>query len=124
VSYAPASLDLNGRRNQAQPIRCGDDYVHVFTFVTGDEPPVPINKTGSTWLAQIRKFATSSAVIAEFTVTVTGADSNLVSIILSETQTALLEPGEYVWDLQEISGSSTITCLAGEVLVEPDVSRS
>jgi hypothetical protein len=124
MSYSPASLNLDGKRNQAQPIRRGDDYVHVFTFVTGDDPPVPIDKSGSTWLAQIRKFANSSAIVATFTTTVTGADSNLVSIILSDTQTALLEPGKYVWDLQEIAGSSTITRVAGEVLVEPDVSRS
>ena len=122
MSYSPARLNLNGKKYQAAPIRCGDDYVHVFTFVDANE--LPINKAGSTWLCQLRSFATSSVVEAEFEVTVTGTDSNIVTISLSDTITAALEPGNYVWDIQEIAGSVTVTRIAGAAVVEPDVSRS
>ena len=122
MSYSPARLNLNGKKYQAAPIRCGDDYVHVFTFVDANE--LPINKAGSTWLCQLRSFATSDVVEATFEVVVTGTDSNIVSIILTDTVTAALEPGNYVWDIQEIAGSVTVTRIAGAAVVEPDVSRS
>ena len=122
MSYSPARLNLNGKKYQAAPIRCGDDYVHVFTFV--DPDGVPINKAGSTWICQLRSFTTSTIVEAEFQVVVTGVDSNIVTISLSNMVTASLIPRTYVWDLQEITGSVTVTRIAGSAVVEPDVSRS
>jgi hypothetical protein len=122
MSNSPARLDLNGKKYQAAPIRCGDDFIHPITFEYSDGQP--INKSAVTWLCQLRPFASSDIIVATFDITVTGADSNIVSIILTDTVTALLEPGNYVWDLQEIDGSTTITRVAGVAVVEPDVSRS
>lgn len=120
MSVAPAILHLNGAQRQAAPIRRGDTYSHTFSFV--DAAGTPIDKSTSTFLAQIRP-TPDGTVTETFAVTVGGTGSNVVTVALTAEETAMLTPGVYVWDLQETAGGVTVTRLAGKVTVTADVSR-
>jgi hypothetical protein len=121
MSAAPATLHLNGDTAQAAPIRRGDTFSHVITFV--DDAAEAINKASSTFVAQIRNLPGDGAVIQAFTTAVSGAGSNLVTVSLTATQTAALTPGTYGWDLQETAGTEVTTRVAGDVLITQDFSR-
>lgn len=122
MSAAPAVCDLNGEDAQAAPIRRGDTYSHSFTFVT--EAAAAIDKSASTFRAQVRdQPGDSSTAVASFTVAVSGAGNNVVTISLTAVQTAQLAPGLYGWDLEETASGTVTTRLAGEALVTQDYSR-
>ena len=78
--------------------------------------------TGS-YVAQIRKRATDTAVLG--TLTVTTSIVNVVdtkfSLTMSDTDSRALGFGEFVWDLQDVNGD--ITRLTGDVVVSKDVTR-
>lgn len=73
-------------------------------------------------LAQIRETTETETVLQYLTVAVSGAGSDIVTLSLTPDETALLDPGEYVWDFQPDPDSET--WLKGDVTVEGDVSRS
>jgi len=122
MSVNPGHLDLNGKHGQAPALRCGDTYDHPLTFV--DSNGAAIDKSTATFMSQIRPSETSEIIIADFGIAITGAGNNVVTISLDATLTAPLIPGKYVWDLQETIGLTTVTRLAGEAVVESDVSRA
>ncbi len=84
-----------------------------------------------TYLAQIRKRATDTLVLATLTVTTTIVNESLVpplypgdtkfSLTMSDIDSRTLGFGEFVWDLQDVNGD--ITRLTGDVVVSKDVSR-
>ena len=121
MSAAPAVLNLNGD-GYAAPIRRGDTYSHPFTFVTS--AGAAIDKSACTFRAQIRDLpGDAAAATASFTVALSGAGSNVVTISMTATQTAQLAPGTYAWDLEETTGSTVVTRVAGEAVISQDVSR-
>lgn len=123
MSAAPAVLDLNGEEDQAAPIRRGDTYSHAFTFVTA--AAAAIDKSASTFRAQLRDLpGDASSAVVSFTVAVSGAGSNVVTISLTATQTAQLAPGVYGWDLEETAAGVVTTRLAGEAVVSQDFARA
>ena len=121
MSIAPAPLHLDGSAGGAAPIRRGDDWAHAITWVT--DAPAAIDKSGVTILAQLRS-SPDSAVVATFGSAVSGAGSNVVTLSLADTVTALLTPGHYVWDYQEVESTVVTTRLAGRAVVTADVSRT
>jgi hypothetical protein len=122
VSARPAPVNLDGGRDQAAPIRRGDDYTHSFTFV--DAAGAPISKAAPiTWRAQLRTTTSAAAATVSFTVVVSGVSNNIVTISLTEVQTAAIPAGKYVWDLEETNAGTVITRIAGVAVVERDVSR-
>lgn len=94
------------------------------TYVPGSY----INLTGVTPKAQIRRDASATTPVVEFTYTL-GDQSNpntvgSLSLILSHTQMATVPPGDYVWDMQLTFPDNTVsTYMAGSVTVTAEVTR-
>ena len=95
------------------------------TVTIEDGTGSPLDLTGYTALAQIRK-TYQSTTATDFTSTF-DADrtTGLITISLTNTQTAALEEGRYVYDLliTDLSGTKT-RVVEGIVTVNPSVSRS
>jgi hypothetical protein len=82
-----------------------------------------INITGRTYTAQVRGNADDAAAEVDFTCTLTTPASGILTCVLSATQTATLEPGNHVWDLQENASGVISTILSGAFTVLADVTR-
>lgn len=73
--------------------------------------------------AQIRKTYSSSTVSATFTTSIAEL-SGQVTISLTDTQTAALEAGRYVYDLNITSAAGVVTrVIEGQAIVTPGVTR-
>ena len=84
----------------------------------------PLNLTGYTAAAQMRKTYESSSVSATFTTSIAAADGQ-VTLTLTDTVTTALSPGRYVYDLVVTDGSSLSTrVVEGQAIVTPGVTRS
>lgn len=100
----------------------GDDYSNVVTLTTCvGTTSTPINITGRTYTAKVRRVASQTTADAVFTCTVTNAVAGEVTIYLTSAQTNLLNPADYKWDLQENAGGIITTILAGRCRVVQDV---
>jgi hypothetical protein len=80
----------------------------------------PISLAGYTLASQIRK-SYYSANAASFTATVIDAANGKLQLSFTSTQTGLIKPGRYVYDVEAISGSDSIRIFEGEVTVTPGV---
>ena len=104
-------------------IRTGDDESVTITFsdkATGS----PINITGRTYRAQIRRSPADATILATWTCAITSGAAGKLTLTLSDTTTATLSPGYAVWDLEETtSGGLVSTPLSGRVTIVQDVSR-
>jgi hypothetical protein len=98
-----------------------------------DAQAAPIDITGSTFSAQIRKTYNASTIDATFTFAITNAAQGKFTFTLSNTVTAALTAGadefdplsQYVWDLEMTSASGRVTPLFyGAVRVFREVSRT
>ena len=97
----------------------GDTWSAQVTISGASAPDLQ----GYTGLAQIRRdYADREPdVAATMTAVVTG--SKTVNISLSDEVTTKLY-GDYVWDMRLVAGDGSVTTvLAGEVRVDPDVTR-
>lgn len=119
MSIYPATLNFNGKSNQGAPLYIGDDFYHQFTFIDGAGDP--IDKSGATYVAQVKRSKTGN-VVAEFDVTVSGDDNNIVELFMSHENTILLDPGTYTWDLQE-TDDLVLTRVAGILVAKRGVSE-
>jgi D-Tyr-tRNAtyr deacylase len=82
-----------------------------------------LNLSGYTASAQIRKTYTSSNVSATFGTSISEA-AGQVTLTLSDTVTAGLSPGRYVYDLNiESSGGQVTRVVEGQAIVTPGVTR-
>ena len=101
----------------------GANFSTTVTIEDGNSSALDL--TGYTALAQIRK-TYQSTTATNFTSTF-DADrtTGLITISLTNTQTAALEEGRYVYDLliTDLSGTKT-RVVEGIVTVNPSVSRS
>lgn len=109
---APGALNLDLYR--------GDSYAHTLTFLDGDEDPIDLS--GRDYLAQIRPHATSTEILATFTIDDANADTGVLVLHLDADETAALSRSG-VWDLQETIGEVVTTILAGTATVTLDVTR-
>lgn len=101
----------------------GDTETVIATMTDGTSN---IAVAGRTYAAQLRSSPDSTTIGA--TMTCTGSDSptvGVVTCVLSATDSALLTPGYYYWDLQETVTATGVvsTVLAGLVTVLADVTR-
>lgn len=104
----------------------------TITRVRGDDWSIPgtitrngtaVDLTGATVTAQLRT-RTESADSTAFTVTVTDAAAGEVTLSLSDTVTAELRPGRYVYDVQVVlAGSTTTYGNVSSINVAGDVTR-
>ena len=73
--------------------------------------------------AQIRK-SYSSSTSTDFTTSISNASGGEITITLSDTQTAALEAGRYLYDvLITASGGDKTRVVEGQVTVNPSVTR-
>lgn len=87
-----------------------------------DDNDDPINLTGYTGAAQIRKHYTSSNSTS-FSVALGGVNGT-VDLSLTPTQTSNLAAGRYLYDVELTSGSGTVSRIVeGIVTVAPQVTR-
>lgn len=95
----------------------------VSTLALTDSNDVPINLDLYTASAQMRKHYTSSNATS-FSVTANGT-TGVITLALSANSTANLVSGRYVYDVEIVDGSGSITrVVEGIVTVTPNVTRS
>ena len=83
----------------------------------------PLNLTGYSAAAQIRKTYGSSNVSAVFTTSISAA-AGQVTLSLTDTQTSGLTAGRYVYDLNITSGAGVTTrVVEGQAIITPGVTR-
>lgn len=97
----------------------GDSYSHVITLQTLDGAPIDVS--GRTYQAMVRKVATQTAPNVTFTCTVTNGPAGEVTIYLTDVQTDTLDHGDYRWDFQEDASGIITTLLSGQFKVVQDV---
>lgn len=95
----------------------GDTYSHTVTFQDGTGAALDVS--GVTFTASIE--TTAGAATASFTVGTGSAASGIITLSLSSSTTGGITAGDYVWDLQGVSGGATTTYLAGRVRVRGQV---
>ena len=110
----PATLNI--------AVRTGDTETISVTIT--DETGAAVDIEGRAYAAQIRANASDTAVLATFTCAITDAAAGKLTATLSAASTAALTPGLAVWDLQETSGTTVTTLLAGQVTIVQDVTRT
>lgn len=87
-----------------------------------DDNGDPINLTGYTGDAEMRKHYTSSNS-QSFSINL-GGTSGTVTLSLTSAQTANLTPGRYVYDVEVTSGANVVSRIVeGIVTVTPEVTR-
>jgi|TARA_B100000963_G_C22566336_1_gene643888 hypothetical protein len=92
--------------------------------ITVQDSGSPMNLTGHTPRMQMRSTHDSSTIALTFTASVSNAAQGKIQLSASATNTAAVEEGMYVYDLEIESGSSGVTrLLEGQVTVTPEVTR-
>ena len=92
--------------------------------ITVQENNQALNLTGYSARMQMRSTHDSSTIALTFTASVSNAAQGKIQLSASATNTAAVEEGMYVYDLEIESGSSGVTrLLEGQVTVTPEVTR-
>ena len=83
-----------------------------------------MNLTGYSVASTMRSTHDSSTVSGTFTCTISNATGGVITIAMTNSTTAAIEEGMYVYDLEITSGAGTVTRLMeGTVTVNPEVTR-
>ena len=99
----------------------GSDFQTVISLT--DSNSDALNLTGYTALAQIRKTHGSSTIAATFGTTLT-TNTGQVTLTLTDTVTAAMGSGRYVYDVLLTDGSGDKTrVLEGQAILTPGVSK-
>lgn len=100
----------------------GANLVSVITLENDDSSAM--NLANSTFSSQIRKSYYSTNPTANINVAVFGANSNgQIRLTLSADETANINPGRYLYDIQMTANNVTTRILEGIVTVTPRVTR-
>jgi hypothetical protein len=101
----------------------GASFSSTITVFNSDDTIFDL--TGYTGASQVRKSYSSSSASATFTVSfASDRSTGQVTLTLTPTQTAALEEGRYVYDVEVTSSDSTVTrVLQGTVTVSPNATR-
>jgi hypothetical protein len=100
----------------------GDDFAHTVTFK--DVNGAVINVSSRSFSSQLRRYPDTSVIAATFGVDMTNATTGVVVFTLADTVTSDLDPGPYVYDVQQTDSGTVTTMLAGDVTVAADVTRA
>lgn len=91
------------------------------TFDIKDDAGVPIDFTGYTGSAQIRKHYTSSNAVS---FTVSANSSGVITLSLTSNATSNLTAGRYVYDVEMVApGNTTSRIVEGIITLTPQVTR-
>ena len=99
----------------------GSDY--AVTFDLTDSSGAVFDLTNYTGRASMRKspFSTTSK---DFTVTVTNATSGSLTLSMTSSYTENITAGRYLYDVEIVSSSNTVTRVAqGIATVSPEITR-
>lgn len=114
----------------ANTLRLNLDASRFDAYTSGGELlyHAPVNLTGYTARMQIRRSKTASTTVASLTTEnsriALGGTSGTITFSMSATDTALLEPSQYVYDLEVESAGGVVTrLLEGLVVVSGEVTR-
>ena len=97
----------------------------TLTRVRGDDWSIPgtlsadgtaVNLTGATVTAMMRPSVESSVLTETFAVTVNNAAAGTITLALTASETALIAPGTYAYDIQVVLSGVTTTYGAGSKL--------
>ena len=92
--------------------------------ITVQESGSAMNLTGYTGRMQMRSTHDASTIALTFTVAVSNAAQGKLQLTSTATQTASVQEGMYVYDLEIESGGAVVTRLMeGNVTVTPEVTR-
>lgn len=83
----------------------------------------PVNLTGYTFRGQIRKTYASTTSVS-FTITSSTPIGGSIKLVLSAAQTSGITAGRYLYDVEIISSTNTVTrVIEGQIEVTPRVTR-
>jgi hypothetical protein len=100
----------------------GDTTTLSIALTTNGTSPLDI--TGRTYTAQVRGNSEDTSAEVAFTCTLSATPNDgILTCVLTATQTATLEPGNHVWDLQENASGVISTILSGTFTVLADITR-
>ena len=100
----------------------GADFSKNFTVTTDGSTAYDISDL--TLQAQMRKSFDSSSATATFTATVVTGSSGIYKLVLSNSTTASITAGQYVYDVELILADSTIEKVHhGLVTVHPEATK-
>ena len=101
------------------------DQGATFTrTLTVKENGSAMNLTGYSVASLMRSTHDSSTVVGTFTCTISNASGGIITMSMTASATGAIEEAIYVYDLEIVSGSGTVTrLLEGEVTVNPEVTR-
>ncbi len=99
----------------------GDDWTIPGTI---EADGTAVNLTGATLAAQIRPNSESSELTESFTVAVVSAPAGTITLSLTDTETALIRPGTYAYDIEvTIAGTKTTYGVGSKLVVLGDVTK-
>ena len=104
-------------------IEQGATFTSTISLFNSDDTVFDL--TGHTAAGQIRKSYSSSSASATFTIAFSAdRTEGQITLSLTPTQTAALDEGRYVYDIETTASDSTVTrVLQGTVTVSPNVTR-
>ena len=83
-----------------------------------------MNLTGYSVASKLRSTHDSSTVVGTFTCTISDAANGKITMQMTNSTTAAIEEGIYVYDLEITASSGTVTrIMQGNVTVNPEVTR-
>ena len=106
-----------------QNITIDQDADFTQTVTIKDSTGTVVDLTGQTITSKLRKTHLSSSATS-FTTAAVSATDGTCSITLTDTVTAALSEGRYVWDLTTTDGSGIVTRrIEGRATITPSVTR-
>lgn len=107
--FASAELDLH--------IDQGDSYDNIVTL--NDELGSPVNLTGLTITASLKRYYNSTRDYALTATTVSGGADGRILLSITATNTALLVDPRYVYTVYVTTGGKKVRVLYGQAIVSP-----
>ena len=93
-------------------------------ILTLKENNAVMNLTGYSVASKMRSTHDSSTVVGTFTCTISDASAGQITMTMTNSTTAAIEEGIYVYDLEITASSGTVTrIMEGNVTVNPEVTR-
>ena len=94
------------------------------TIAIQSAPGVALNITGYTFRGQMREDYDSATVVATFAITITNAATGTIQVSLTDTITAAITAGTYLYDIEYVDPAGSVTrLLEGKATVKPEVTR-
>jgi len=100
----------------------GSDFGQTLRFYTDNTNTTPKNITGYQFRSKARYGTHSNDNdIVTFTAQITDAANGIVNFALTDTQTAAMKAGKWVWDLEMVDTAEIVSRLMfGELIILPE----